>query len=144
MSNVVSSVIRPNSNQSSPQIISTSTSKSISSTTTTTSPVKTAAATRNRSGSLVNNNNNNSNGVNEYSGKRNGTPAGFYTNGGDSLSRLSPEGKDAELMGEDNGKNDSIPAEVFSTSSNENGKINVQVTVLFGEYRIFMILFLEI
>lgn len=70
---------------------------------------------------------------NEYNGKRIGTPAGYYANG-DSLSRLSPEGKDAELtMGDDVKGDGSIPAEVFSTSSNENGKINVQVTVLFGK-----------
>lgn len=83
--------------------------------------------------------NNNEYGGGGGGGKRNGTPAGFYANGGgDSLSRLSPEGKDAELsMTEAADKGDgSIPTEVFSTSSNENGKINVQVTVLFGKYRL--------
>lgn len=87
-------------------------------------------------------------------GSNGGKPARNYYNGyesnGDgtnSLSRLAPEGKDAEMVkdetrnnnnkiGAGNGVDDAAvipPTEVFSTSSNENGKINVQVTVLFGK-----------
>lgn len=64
-----------------------------------------------------------------------------YDDGTNNLSRLAPEGKDAELVKDETRNNNKIgedpsgipPAEVFSTSSNENGKINVQVTVLFGK-----------
>lgn len=61
------------------------------------------------------------------------------------LSRLAPEGKDAEHVGDEIRNNNKTseasgvlqPAEVYSTSSNENGKINVQVTVLFGKLKTF-------
>lgn len=68
--------------------------------------------------------------------------------GTNSLSRLAPEGKDADLVKDEMRNNNNKigagkgdvedsavipPTEVFSTSSNENGKINVQVTVLFGK-----------
>lgn len=84
----------------------------------------------------------------------NGYDGGDGTN---SLSRLAPEGKDAELVKDETRNNNNKigagggvedaagipPTEVFSTSSNENGKINVQVTVLFGKLTFFYIFLIK-
>uniref|UniRef100_A0A336KRN3 Protein phosphatase 1 regulatory subunit 16A n=1 Tax=Culicoides sonorensis TaxID=179676 RepID=A0A336KRN3_CULSO len=95
-----------------------------------------------RTNNLLNNNQDvgyaNNNGNKSGRNYLRGYEAGDGTN---SLSRLGPEGKDAELVKDEMKNNNNKiedpaavipPTEVFSTSSNENGKINVQVTVLFG------------
>lgn len=101
-----------------------------------------------RTNNLLNNNQDMAYGTNgKGSGRKyyNGYDGDDGTN---SLSRLAPEGKDADFVKEEMRNNNNKiatgsgevedgtgipPTEVYSTSSNENGKINVQVTVLFGK-----------
>ncbi|XP_063704503.1 protein phosphatase 1 regulatory subunit 16A isoform X2 [Culicoides brevitarsis] len=124
----------PNSNLQSTTTTSGTTSSQIQPTTTTTNNNNGPVLSNGRTNNLLNNN------QDPY----NGSSRNYYNGDGtNSLNRLAPEGKDADLVKDEARNNNNKmgvnedgavipPAEVFSTSSNENGKINVQVTVLFG------------
>ncbi|XP_063704501.1 protein phosphatase 1 regulatory subunit 16A isoform X1 [Culicoides brevitarsis] len=125
----------PNSNLQSTTTTSGTTSSQIQPTTTTTNNNNGPVLSNGRTNNLLNNN------QDPY----NGSSRNYYNGDGtNSLNRLAPEGKDADLVKDEARNNNNKmgvnedgavipPAEVFSTSSNENGKINVQVTVLFDK-----------